>query len=37
MRERTNWGDVLGAGWHNGKDLGFERPAMDQGQPGENK
>ncbi len=27
MRERTNWGDVLGTGWESGKDLGFSRPA----------
>jgi NodT family efflux transporter outer membrane factor (OMF) lipoprotein len=29
MRDRTNWGDVLQDGWHQGKDLGFPRPAMD--------
>lgn len=27
MRERTDWGDVLGPGWERGKDLGFPRPA----------
>jgi NodT family efflux transporter outer membrane factor (OMF) lipoprotein len=37
MRERTDWGDVLGPGWQGGKDLGFARPAADAGGPGENK
>ena len=27
MRKRTNWGDVLSAGWQNGKDFGFARPS----------
>lgn len=27
MRSRTDWGDVLGAGWEGGSDLGFSRPA----------
>ena len=26
MRNRTNWGDVLGADWSEGSDLGFRRP-----------
>lgn len=29
MRERTNWGGVLPAGWQQGSDLGFARPATD--------
>jgi outer membrane protein TolC len=33
MRDRTNWGDVLGPGWEEGKDLGFARPAEEPGPP----
>lgn len=29
MRNRTDWGDVLGPKWHSGSDLGFDRPALD--------
>lgn len=37
MRARTNWGDVLGPGWQDGKDLGFSRPATPPGAPGEDQ
>jgi outer membrane protein TolC len=37
MRQRTNWGDVLGPGWQDGKDLGFPRPVPDAGATGGNK
>jgi NodT family efflux transporter outer membrane factor (OMF) lipoprotein len=35
MRARTGWGDVLGPDWHEGSDLGFDRPAAGQGAPKE--
>jgi NodT family efflux transporter outer membrane factor (OMF) lipoprotein len=39
MRQRTDWGDVLAPGWHEGgkDDLWFTRPALDAGDPGEDK
>jgi NodT family efflux transporter outer membrane factor (OMF) lipoprotein len=37
MRERTNWGDVLAPDWHNGKDMGFARPPIDDDMPTANK
>jgi len=29
MRKRTDWGDVLGPGYHQGSDLGWDRPKLD--------
>ena len=37
MRQRTDWGDVLAPDWHNGKDLGFTRPPIDEDMPTANK
>lgn len=37
MRERTDWGDVLGPGWENGKDLGFARPPLEGPAQGDKK
>ncbi|MFN7019802.1 MAG: efflux transporter outer membrane subunit [Phycisphaerales bacterium] len=37
MRARTDWGDVMGEGWQEGKDLGFPRPASDPAVPGDPK
>lgn len=38
MRQRTNWGNVLGSDWDQGQDLGFQRPdtsvpTPDEGNP----
>lgn len=39
MRNRTNWGDVLGADWSEGSDLGFRRPQErdPEGSPGDKR
>jgi NodT family efflux transporter outer membrane factor (OMF) lipoprotein len=37
MRERTNWGDVLGKGWPDGRDLGFKRPPPNPPAPEDEK
>lgn len=33
MTNRTSWGDVLKTEWHKGKDLGFQRPTLDDTPP----
>ncbi len=33
MTKRTDWGDVLKPEWHKGKDLGFQRPELEQTPP----
>lgn len=33
MTKTTSWGEVLAPDWHKGRDLGFQRPALDGNPP----
>lgn len=33
MTRTTSWGEVLAPDWHKGRDLGFQRPALDGNPP----